>query len=96
MMWHDGSSLASHGYLLIMVGTLYDPAIHISENQFREGFGSTGIQALIEKPFMYIVARCPSNNQQILYTKERMDDLLDIVTPILLDDIPLFLISFFK
>jgi len=36
---------------------------------------------------MYLIAMCPSNNQQILYTKERMDDLHEIDTPIMIGDV---------
>lgn len=89
MMWHDGSSLASHGYLLLMVATMYDRALHISESEFKDEFGLTDIQSFIEKPFMYLIARCPSNNQQILYTKERMDDLHEIDTSIMIGDVPI-------
>jgi len=67
---------------------MYDRAIHISESEFKEEFGFTDIQSFIEKPFMYLIAMCPSNNQQILYTKERMDDLHEIDTPIMIGDVP--------
>jgi len=33
------------------------------------------IQSVVEKPYLYILARCPSNDQQILYTEERMEDI---------------------
>ena len=34
------------------------------------------IQTEVEKPFLYIMARCPSNEQQLLYVEERMKDIL--------------------
>lgn len=86
-MWHDGSSLASHGYLLMMIATLYDPAIHFSEEEFNK-LGYTNIQSFIEKPFLYLIARCPSNNQQMIYTKERIEDLSQLDIPIVIDGIP--------
>ena len=36
------------------------------------------IQAEVEKPFLYIMARCPSNKQQFLYVEERIKDILNL------------------
>ena len=36
------------------------------------------IQAEVEKPFLYIMARCPSNKQQFLYAEERIKDILNL------------------
>ena len=36
------------------------------------------IQTEVEKPFLYIMARCPSNEQQLLYVEERMKDILNL------------------
>ena len=36
------------------------------------------IQAEVEKPFLYIMARCPSNEQQLLCAEERMKDILNL------------------
>ena len=36
------------------------------------------IQAEIEKTFLYIMVRCPSNEQQLLYDEEIMDDILNL------------------
>ena len=36
------------------------------------------VQASVEKPFLQILARSPSNDQQLLYTDERLQDILQI------------------
>ena len=36
------------------------------------------VQASVEKPFLHILARSPSNDQQLLYTDERLQDILQI------------------
>ena len=37
------------------------------------------IQAAVEKPYLYILACCPSNDQHILYSEERISDILKII-----------------
>lgn len=37
---------------------------------------------MVEKPELYLLARCPSNDQQILYCDTRMEDVLDLKTPV--------------
>ena len=37
---------------------------------------------MVEKPKIYILARCPSNNQQILYSEERYEDLVESKAPL--------------
>ena len=36
------------------------------------------VQASVEKPFLHILARSPSNDQLLLYTDERLQDILQI------------------
>ena len=36
------------------------------------------VQASVEKPFLHILARPLSNDQQLLYTDERLQDILQI------------------
>ena len=33
--WHDGSTVNNHAHLLIMIMTLYDPAIFYSNDEYR-------------------------------------------------------------
>ena len=40
------------------------------------------VQATIEEPQLYLLERCPSNDQQILYSEERVTDLLKMQKPI--------------
>ena len=36
------------------------------------------IQSAIEKPYLYILARCRSDDSQLLYSSERLDDILNL------------------
>ena len=54
-IWHDGSSISNHSHLLMAVNTLYDIAIHMTDQEFQKRYGkSIDAQAEIEKPDVYI------------------------------------------
>ena len=36
------------------------------------------VQSIVEKPYLYILARCQSDDSQVLYSSERLDDLLNL------------------
>ena len=40
------------------------------------------VQAAVEKPSLYLLARCPSNEEQLFYSDPRLEDLKDLDTPI--------------
>ena len=51
-----------------MVHTLFDPAIHLTNEEYKAKTGKTvNVQEIIEKPELYIVARCKSNDEQLAY-----------------------------
>lgn len=83
IFWHDGSTISNHGHLLMMVTCLYDQAIHLNDDQYEKKYGvKCSVQSMVEKPELYLLARCPSNDQQILYCDTRMEDVLDLKTPV--------------
>ena len=50
-----------------MVSCLYDTAVFVTEEEYFKSEGSLiNIQARIEKPFLYLMARSPSTDQQFL------------------------------
>ena len=87
MIWHDCSTISSHSHFLITVSSIYDPAVYYTTKEYFEKFKkSVDIQATIEKPTVYILARCPSNDRQLLYSEERINDICqtkeNIIIPI--------------
>ena len=78
-IWHDSSSIANHGHLMIMVNVIYDPAIFYTNdeyvNRFRE---KVNIQRKVEKPVMYLLARYLADNSQLMYSNTRMEDTIDL------------------
>jgi len=76
MMWHDGSTISGHGHIL-MFSAIYDPAVFITDDEYFSKFKKkVNIQSLVEKPYLYLLARCPSTDQQSLYIEDRMEDIL--------------------
>ena len=79
MFWHDGSTLANHSHILMTDAAVYNPAVYFRDEEFFEkNKRMINIQAEVEKPFLYIMARCPSNEQQLLCAEERMKDILNL------------------
>ena len=85
IFWHDGSTiyLYSHSHILAMVSCLYDPAVFLTNEEYSKSNGVlVNFQAIVEKPFLYILARSPFTDQQLLYSDERLADTLNIKNPI--------------
>ena len=51
-----------------MISCLYNQACHLTDIEFKERHGVViNVQSMVENTEIYILACCPSNNQQILY-----------------------------
>ena len=74
---HDGSSVGSHSPLL--VNALYNTANFLSYNEYYlKHKKKINVQASVEEPNMYILARCSSTDQQLLYSDERTGDIMNL------------------
>ena len=74
--WHDGSCISNHSHLMITVNILYDSAIHITDKEYKQIYGKDiNVQSVIEKPYLYILARCPGDNHQLMYADCRNKDI---------------------
>ena len=70
--------LSSHSHILIMVSCLYDTAVFVTDEEYFKSEDSLiNIQACIEKPFLFLMARSPLTHQQLLYSDERLSDILE-------------------
>lgn len=79
MLWHDGSSLSNHSHILMTVASLYNPAFYLTDSEFESTYGyKCNVQAVVEAPYIYIIARCLSNDQQLMYSGERINDILNL------------------
>ena len=79
MFWYDGSTISNHSHLMIMVACMFDPAVSLTDQEYFNLYGKhINIQSVIEKPYLYILARCRSDDSQLLYSSERLDDILSL------------------
>ena len=79
MFWHDGSTISNHSHLMIMVACMFDPAVYLTDQEYFNLYGKhINIQSVIEKPYLYILARCRSDDSQLLYSSECLGDILNL------------------
>ena len=76
LLWHDTSTLSDHSHLLMLVKCLYDTALFFTDDEYEQQY--KGVQTAVEKPFIYIFARCPPTDEQIKYTQTRVNDLKEL------------------
>ena len=69
MFWHDGSCILNHGHIMMMVSCMYDACGFITDQGYQSEHGYLqNIQSIVEKPYIYLLARCPSDDHQSLVT----------------------------
>ena len=77
--WHDHAPLACHGYILMTFSDLCNPATHYRDDEFLAKFkNDIYAQRLIQKPVLYLIARCPATDQQLLYSPLRLTDISEL------------------
>ena len=77
MIWSDHSSIMNHGHILLTANAIYDPAFYYTPAELQ----GKDVQDLVEKPHIYIMARCRDTTEdQLMYSETRLEDVrqLDI------------------
>ena len=99
MVWHDAATICNHGHVLFTCSEVYDKAIHLTDEEAFQIFGkNVDVQETIEKPEIYMFARCPGNVELTIYSQTRMEDVMKLQTPLKFDkDIEVYdIMRFFK
>ena len=81
LMWHDNSTVANHGHLVCMVSCLYDPAIFLTEEEYKlkTGKADVDIQKQVEEPEVHLIARCgSSDDEQLAYSETRLQCIQEL------------------
>ena len=66
-IWHDHSSIAAHGYLLVLVFFIYDPAFYYTSQEMKDLKGiDIDVPAAIRKPETHTIGRSSSSTQDQL------------------------------
>ena len=77
MMWHGCATVGGQSYLLMMIAYIYDPACYLTDTEYEQKYNiSSNVQAIVEKLRFYILAQYLSNDQQTLYSQERLEDII--------------------
>ena len=72
IFWSDHSSLMNHGHILLTVNAIYDPAFYFTSEELN----GLDVQELVEKPQIYLLAKCRDTTEdQLLYSETRLDDI---------------------
>ena len=77
MIWSDHSSIMNHGHILLTANAIYDLAFYFTSAELH----GKDVQDLVEKPHIYIMARCKDTTEhQLMYSETRLEDVrqLDI------------------
>ena len=84
LIWHDLSTVANHSHLVFVVSCLYDPAAFYTDAEFEQLKGRRiNVQAKVESPSVYIVARSSSSDkEQLAYVETRLECLEDFSNPV--------------
>ena len=79
MFWHDSSCISNHGHIMMMVSYMYDDRAVMADQEYQLEHGYLqNIQFIVQKAYIYLLARCPSDDHQILYSQERINDILEL------------------
>ena len=76
-IWHDHSSIAAHGYLLVLVSFIYDPAFYYTSQEMKDLKDiNLDVPATVEKPEVHIIGRSSSSTQDhLLFVDKRRECL---------------------
>lgn len=62
----------NHGHILLTVNAIYDAAFYFTS----EEIGGKDVHELVEKPQMYLMARCRDTlEDQLLYSDTHLEDI---------------------
>ena len=76
MCWHDGSTIGGHGYIVITISVMFDVAAFFSDQEYFLKYGeNVRVQSIVQKLSLYIIGRCPSNDQQLFYFYIHLEDI---------------------
>uniref|UniRef100_A0A7M5X6F1 Uncharacterized protein n=1 Tax=Clytia hemisphaerica TaxID=252671 RepID=A0A7M5X6F1_9CNID len=84
--WHDTSPIVGSSHFLVTLSCVYDQALFYLDDEYYEKTGErTSVQANVEYPEVYILARCPATDQQLMYGDLRLEDIEELSTmPVML------------
>lgn len=79
-MWHDHSTIAAHGYLLVLVSVIYDPAFFYTTEEMRRLKGvEIDVPSVLDQTEVHVLGRSSSSTQdQLMFIETRRESLKDL------------------
>lgn len=87
-VWHDHSSIAGHGYFLVLVSVLYDSSFFLTQQEAALKLGKKiDVQSTVETPEIHILGRSSSSlEDQALFSACRNECLSELSTSLCLSN----------
>ena len=85
-IWHDHSSIAGHGHLLVLISVIYDSSFYLTTEEAKKKTGKDiDVQSTVEIPEIHILGRSSSSiEDQSLFSACRNECLRELSTPLYL------------
>ena len=75
VLWHDHATILGHGYIMVTIHTVYDPAVYLTEMPK----GTASILTTVEEPHLYLIALNSSSiEDQATIIHDRVSCLPDL------------------
>ena len=63
-IWHDHGKIAGQSYLLILVASIYDPAVYYTPEELVSRSVSLDVTCIVELPEIHFISRCGSSDAE--------------------------------
>ena len=84
-IWHDHSSIAGHGHLLVLISVIYDSSFYLTTEAKKKTGKDIDVQSTVEIPEIHILGRSSSSiDDQSLFSACRNECLRELSTPLYL------------
>ena len=82
-VWHDHASILGTGFVLVTVGIIFDPAVFLSDVEYKAKARKVAdIQQIVEEPNIHVIVLGSSSAEdQASIIPDRVDCLLDMAEP---------------
>ena len=85
-VWHDHSSVAGHGHLLVLVSAVYDTSFYLTQEEATQLGVNIDIQSTVETPKIHILGRSSSSlDDQSLFSSSRIECISRLSSPLQLN-----------
>ena len=83
-VWHDHASILGTGFVLVTVGIIFDPAVFLSDVEYKAKARKVAdIQQIVEEPNIHVIVLGSSSAEdQASIIPDRVDCLLDMAEPL--------------